>query len=99
MSNEVTIQATQFVNMRGAEKTGSTFGFRIYDDYDSVYSNLMMEGEFLDISSEDLAFLKYVVDNASDKIEYMLDSVVENEKGMEINGTWYDWNEIKDILC
>lgn len=96
MSNKVKLQATKFINVRGKDEGSYTFGFRLFDDYESVF---MDEGEVSGVTSEDdFEFLKYVVDNANGKIEDMLDSVVENEKGMEINGMWYDWDEIKDIV-
>ena len=91
MSNNVCIEPTVFVN----ERTGcKSHGVRVYDDYDQTYDN-----NFEFIPADDMDVLKLVRKSCDEKIGAMLDFIVEEEKGIEIGGTWYDWAEIKGVLC
>jgi hypothetical protein len=92
MGNRVTIEPTQFTNVR----TGSeSLGFRAYDDEDQIYCNGMDA-----IPDDDLEFLKLIAtDFCDDAMGEMLDFVVDNEKGLYIGDTWYDFDDIKEILA
>ncbi len=92
MSNRICFVPTKFENLR----TGIiTYGFRAYEGYDQVYDNTLES-----VPDDDFEFLKIVVSNrlANQHIDDMLDYMVEYEKGCEIDGTWYDWNEIRHIV-
>lgn len=90
MSNRLTIEPTEFVNVRSGEKT---LGVRIYDDYDQAYINT-----WDDIPDDDMEILKRVIDIGANDIDPMLEHVQGNEKGIYIGGNWYDWDEIKDCF-
>ena len=90
MSNLVTIEPTQFTNTRSGE---STFGFRAYDDYGQTYGNI-----FESIPDDDLEFLTLVAKDPDDILSGMLDSVRENEKGIKVGETFYEYDEIKHIV-
>jgi len=50
------------------------------------------------IPQTDIDALQYCIDNASDMshgICDIVDSLLEYQKGVTINGTFYDWDEIK----
>jgi hypothetical protein len=92
MSNRVGIIRTEFKDMT----TGIvSYGFRMYDDYEGVYSNLYEES-IKDLS--DMELLREASELCSVKDSDMLVAVAENEDGVEIDGTYYEWDEIKSIL-
>ena len=86
MSNRVYLLATKFV-----DSTGESFGFRVSDEYDKAYWNM---GESL--IENDLALLQTATD--ASEFEQFREFLVSNEMGLTINDTWYDWDEVKDIL-
>jgi hypothetical protein len=91
MSNRVTITSTKFVNI----KEGSdTLGFRMYDDEGQQYDNTWES-----IPDNDLDVLAKVKDESDNKeVVAMLDFIQEVESGISIDGTWYDWDEIKHLF-
>lgn len=91
MSNRVTIEPTTFIN----ERSGViTHGFRAHDDYGSTYNNT-----FDKIVADDLAFLADVMKCKYDNVlDTMIDYLVENQRGIEVGGTWYDWEQIESIV-
>ena len=90
MPSLISIEPTEFVNVRSGQKT---FGFRIYDDYSQLYDNT-----WEDIPSDDLDVLERVVNSDSSEIKTMIDFVKEHETRIEIGGNYYEFDEIKDIL-
>jgi len=90
MSNRLTIEPTEFTNIRSGEKT---YGVRVYDDYDQCYDNTWDE-----IPVSDMDILRKVLRISDYKIGCMLDFVKENNNGIYIGGEWYVWNDVKDIL-
>lgn len=92
MSNTVRIITTKFVNTKDGTES---FGFRIFDDYENLYSNLYDE-RIKDFSP--LELLKEASDLCADKDSEMLVSVAENESGVEIDGEYFEWDEIKSVL-
>jgi hypothetical protein len=96
MTNKVTIKPTTFDSTEpGKYGRDLTYGFSIYNDYASIYSNLWES-----IPLNHMEILRLVVEESQENIEIetMLDSVRENESGLQIYDTYYDWNQIKDIL-
>ena len=90
MGNRVTIEATKFVT-----KDGETYGFRMYDDYDQTYYN---NHEIDTLTLGDMDLLDIALDNTDERMGEMFSFVKEEEKGIYINDTWYDFDEIKDKL-
>lgn len=89
MSSSITLTGCEFKDVGGE----ASFGFRIADDYEKTYDNF---GEAL--IKDDLELLKYAVECADEKSEAMFEFMNENEKGIEINGSWYDYEQVKDII-
>ena len=95
MSNQIYLVKTTFT-----DHSGSCNGFRMYDNYDKTYNNM---ADMLDIVLPDgnLEFLGCILENfMSDDmaIQTMIDFIKEEAKGIEINGTYYDYEEIKELL-
>ena len=91
MSNRVSIEATKFVNKDGSE----TYGFRMYDDYAQMYYNCS-ESNVMEL--EDFDLLGHVLERSDDVTGEMFTFCMEENKGIYINDTWYDYDELKDIL-
>ena len=90
MSNSITLVGTTFNNTAG----GDSHGFRMYDDYDAEYCNLMSEEE---ANATDENLLRLAANEYSDdSITQMIDFGLEH--GMLINNTWYDGEEIAAML-
>ena len=90
MSNQVCLMSTEFKDVDGV-----TYGFRIYDDYANVYDN-NAEGFITD----DMELLRQAF-NASEnnpQVKELFNYLLEHQKGISINSTWYDWDEIKNIV-
>jgi hypothetical protein len=90
MSNPVNIVPTEFLNVRSGNKT---FGVRVYDDHDQAYDNTWES-----TPDDDLDVLEKVLECDNEAIRGIMDFVKENEKGVDIDGTYYDWDEIKDCF-
>lgn len=92
MSNSITLVGTTFSNTRGGE---ATHGFRMYDDYDAAYCNVMSEEE---ANTPNRTLLKLAAhDYSDDSINAMVDFALDH--GMLINDTWYSSEEVADILA
>jgi hypothetical protein len=90
MSNNVTIEPTEFRNVRSG---GVSRGVRIYDDQDQCYQNCWDA-----IPDDDLDVLQLVVDWADERTEAILDFIREHEKDLTIGDVEYTWDQIKHIL-
>jgi hypothetical protein len=99
MSNKVTIQTVEFKKVPSGEVTK---GFCISDNYGNAYGNTWGS-----IPEDDMEILKKVLADhfynsgsllATDNIGEMLDYVDINESGVEINGEWYDWEQIGELF-
>ena len=91
MSNKVNLVTTEFRDFSGTSK-----GFRIYNDDCQAYDNA---SEIL--IEEDMELLRYAFLNhigIDDDISSMLKSVIEREDGIVINGTTYTWDQIKPLI-
>ncbi len=92
MSNRVSIQPTIFEDHADGNKT---YGVRIYDDYDTVYTNLWNPE---DLDALPLDILAKVVEGACQKTAEMLDFVREGQHGIYIGGDWLTWEFIREVL-
>lgn len=90
MSNLVCVDSITFVNNKTKEKT---FGACIYDGYGKGYVN-----DLESVVDNDLELLKILVDSDDEVIQGIIGHVRESEKGMMLCDTWYDWDEIKNVL-
>jgi hypothetical protein len=86
MSSNTTLEATTFEPLRGAK----TYGFRMYDDYSKTYDNNSSS-----LIVDDMELLEYAIGCGDSEVTGMIEFLSENEQGMTINGTWYDYEEIK----
>jgi len=69
-----------------------SYGYTISDDEDMSFDNnaeAMIE--------DDLELLSYTKKTADASAEAMLDFIQEMEKGILINDSWYDWDDIKHL--
>ncbi len=94
MSNPVTIEPTMFTDVRSGVVS---YGYRVFDSYDKHYENTWES-----IPDDDMEVLRMVltdaVDSFSEVIIDMFQSLLENENGLEIGDTFYDFEDIKKIL-
>lgn len=87
----INLVATTF--KANAASIPDTYGYRIYDDYAKAYDN-NSESPIED----DLDLLEYALQSSDDEVKTMLDFVKEHQNGMNINGEWYDWDQIKECF-
>lgn len=88
MSNRVHLNAIKMEYLSGHV----SYGYTISDDEDMSFDNnaeAMIE--------DDLELLRYAKKTADASTEAMLDFMQENEKGILINDSWYDWDDIKKV--
>lgn len=90
MSKAITIQPTEFKNVRTGEVS---LGYRIYDDNGQIYDNTWQ-----DIPDNDLDVLEKVLSEPSDIAGDMLDFIRENKCGIYIGDEHYSWKKIRDIM-
>ena len=88
MSNRVSIIPTEFTSVRSGLKT---FGVRVYDDHECAYDNT-----WDNIPANDLDIIEKVLERDNPFIRDAMDFVRENMSGVDIDGVYYDWDEIKD---
>lgn len=93
MSNQVSLVRTEFRNMRDMD---SSYGYRIFDNYDKAYYNTLDADQ---VPDDDLELLKFVTETANDDLsEGILDYLRMNEAGIDIDDTWYEYDQIRHIL-
>jgi len=87
MSNRAQIVRTKFIDY-----TGETEGVRAFDDYEQTYFH------FNSIPESDMELLVLMLDQNDDRLNGILEHLYSIEKGIEIDGTWYDYSEIEEVL-
>ena len=97
MSNRAIIQQ-QTTTIR---KTGlTTKDVVIFDDYDS--GHICLDDYSDNFYDDDMELLAFILDIAKEdeslSVKSVLDSVLESETGIEIEGTWYGWEQIKSVF-
>jgi len=93
MSNKAVIQQVTTITHKTKETSKSV---SVFDDYEQ--GSILLD-EFFD---DDMELLKFVI-KESQKPELqavydVLDSVYAYKKGLEIEGTWYDWEQIEPFF-
>ena len=101
MSNRMFIVPTEFKDIR----TGHiTKGVRCSDDYANFYSNLWEsipndDLEFLALCLEEFYFeSKYSAIDKNKEYHMFFEWIVENQKGVWIGETYYEWGQIKHLF-
>lgn len=89
MSNQVILNSMEFKGINNHVSYGYTISDNEDQDFDS-YAEHFIE--------DDMDLLRYAVANCGSSAQEILDSVVENEKGILINDNWYDWDQIKEVM-
>ena len=87
MNNRVTIEPTEFVNVRDGTKT---YGVRVYDDFGQMYDNTWES-----IPKDDMKVLQKVLKSDGNEFVETMEFIKENEKDICIGGEYYKWEEIK----
>jgi hypothetical protein len=91
--NRVHIEPTKFTNSRSGEET---FGWRAFDDYAQAYDNTWNEK---DTPGDDLEFLKRVLKTSDDETLWgMMEFCEENEQGIFVGNTFFEWEELSPVL-
>jgi len=86
MSNRINLFSTEFKDLGG-----SSYGYRVADDYDKEYHNFAPA-----MIVDDLKLLKYATETS--EFSQFHDYLSDNQSGLSINDNWYDWEEVKHIL-
>ena len=96
MSNRLVIQPTKFTNINnGIEDTEVAYGVRVFDDYGCSYCN-----SWDSIPENPLEILRKVCTDMNDENTMaMIDNVQENELGLYIGDDWYEFEQVKHIIC
>lgn len=87
--NCITLQATKFVNLPQGDET---IGWRMYDNHGQTYDNTLES-----LVTEDLELLKIALESTDQQVLDMLSMMQEISKGIEINGNFYDWDQVKHL--
>ena len=101
MSNLAYIQTVE-VKKTYAEEI--VIDVRVWDNFTEGDSYIGEKGQVGDRGvdvKDDMSILQYCKDIGSDdsaSICSVIDSILENKKGVEINGTFYEWDKIKHIF-
>lgn len=88
MSNRVHLNAVKMEYLNGYV----VYGYTISDD-----EALSFDNNAEAMIKDDLELLRYVKKTADTAAKAMLDFIQENEKGILINNSWYDWEQIKQV--
>ena len=90
MGYRANLTATRFIDIATGKES---LGVRIYDDAAQAYDNTWEE-----IPDDDLEILRQVLANAGDVEGDILEFIRENQRGIYINDSWYDWDKIKSVF-
>jgi hypothetical protein len=70
-----------------------TKGYRLYDEYGQTYCNTWQT-----IPEDDLEILELAIKDADDNAKTFFNFMKETESGITINGEWYDFEQVEDLL-
>jgi hypothetical protein len=96
MSNRLYLIRTKFTDL---VDNNETFGWRIFDSYEHLYSNHLDNADQL-FPGKDLELLKVVIAALSEYPNFDPTGMVDFIKlsGIDIDGTWYDANQLKKLF-
>jgi ethanolamine utilization protein EutP (predicted NTPase) len=89
MANQIDIVPTEFKDTHDGTVT---LGVRVYDNYEQFYINT-----WKNIPDDDLDLLDKVLMEAGDSDIFCY--LQEEEKGVTIRDTYYEWDEIKHLFA
>lgn len=99
MSNQICLETVEVKRTYGSNEA-SWIEARIFDNYNNGETIIPKEDCGVNLK-DDLSILQYCKDYGSDDSAGMcdvIDSLLENQKGLTINGTFYEWEEIKHLF-
>jgi hypothetical protein len=91
MSNRAFLTRTKFE----ADHDGASWGWRIGDDYVRSYTDACAEDE---VSTEPLELLANAATESTEDERHLLENLLGFERGISINGSWHDYEEIAPVL-
>lgn len=91
MSNRAQLTRTKFEGDDGV--TG--WGWRLGDDYTRSYTDACTEDE---VSAEPLELLAAAASEATEEERRLLENLLQFERGISINGSWREFQEIAPVL-
>jgi len=93
MSNKVFLVRTKFEDVESKE---SSYGIRLFDSYDQFYAinNDLLDFKGLDLLKKLVTEVKYTNNGFTDLLNHLFLA----EKGIDIDGKWFDFEEIESIL-
>jgi hypothetical protein len=89
MGNQVNFVRTTFI-----DHNGTSYGFRVYDDYDCTYHNAFPA----ELPEDPQELLTVIIEHADLIVQGIVDSLFENMKGASIDGQWFDWEVLEPML-
>ena len=97
MSNKATIQQETTIIHKTKQTTKIV---SVFDDYGQ--GSISLDGYSDTFYDDDLELLSFVLEAVKtgglEAVDTVLSSVFENEKGMDIEDTWYEWEQIKPVF-
>ena len=91
MSNHIYVQATRFLDHPSGKES---LGYRAGDDVGSTF-----EDTWDDLPDSDRETLRRIAQTDDNFIVELLEHVRANTVGMHVNGTYYDYDEIADVIA
>lgn len=97
MSSKTYIQQVTTIIHKTKETAKSV---SIFDDYSQ--GSICLEDSRTTFFEDDMELLLFVLETVKtvglDDVNDVLDSVYANKKGMSIEDTWYDWEQIEPVF-
>jgi hypothetical protein len=91
MSNRAFLTRTKFE----ADPDGASWGWRIGDDYVRSYTDACAE---LEVPTDPLELLANAATESTENERQLLENLLRFERGISINGSWHDYEEIAPVL-
>lgn len=97
MSNKAYIQQVTTTTHKTKQTTKSV---SVFDDYDQ--GSICLDDHRDTFFEDDMELLLFVLETVKtvglEDVNDVLDSVYGNKKGMVIEDTWYDWDQIEPVF-
>ena len=92
MSNRAYIEQHEVTIRHNGEK------YKEVVTFDNYTAGECLIDSYFDDDLELLQYCKDHIADVSDGVGSVLDSISESKKGVEINGKWYEWEQIQHIF-
>ncbi len=95
MSNRVSLRA---IEIKEVKSGAISYGFVMSDDYATAFNDTFTKEQVA--IEDDVDLLQMVMEHTDgdEAFEGLFNSMYESEKGLSINGTWYDYEEIAVVF-